>query len=127
MATVAVGIADQKARSAAVAGACERALRRDADREHVHAIDGFRRYTEGDATRDRVRPGGDVLDGGEFAKTIVFTHKQHWQPPDRGHVHDLEQQALIERAVAEEGDRHLTATAPLGAQRSAGGERNAAA
>ena len=49
------------------------------------------------------------------------------QPPDRRHVHDLEQQALIERAVAEEGGGDLALAVPLGAQRRAGGERNAAA
>ena len=76
---------------------------------------------------NRVWPSGDVLDGGEFAEAVIFADEQHRQPPDRRHVHDLEQQALIERAVAEKGGRHLTAAAPLGAQRGAGGERNAAA
>ena len=72
-------------------------------------------------------PGGDVLDGGEFAIAVVFADEQHRQAPDRRHVHDLEQQALIECAVAEKGGSDLTAAVPLGAQRGAGGERNAAA
>ena len=68
-----------------------------------------------------------LLVGRVFVVEVVLADVDDGQLPQRRHVHDLVDQALAERAVAEEADRDLVRAAHLGRQGRAGRDAGAAA
>src|SRR6185295_6210930 len=126
VAVVPVGLALEEGAALAAAGPLHQALHRGVHRLHVlpvHAL-GVHAHRAGagqDLATDRLGARG-VL-----AVEVVLAHVDDRQLPERGHVHGLVEQALPERAVAEEAHRDLAALAHLGGQRGAGGEARGAA
>src|SRR5512142_259522 len=104
VAVVAVGGADEEARPLAGPRPLDGAQRRLVDRDDVLAVDLVGRDPEGlRARRDRAR--GHVLPVRVLVVEVVLADVDHRQLPERGHVHHLVEQALAERALAEEADR----------------------
>src|SRR5204862_415228 len=64
--------------------------------------------------------GGSLGAGRVLAVEVVLADVDHRQRPERGHVHRLVQEALAERAVAEEARRDLAAAPHLRRQRGPG-------
>jgi hypothetical protein len=87
----------------------------------VLPVDGLGRDAEGDGA------GGDVAGGRlrvvrVLVVEVVLADVDHWQPPERGHVHDLVEQPLPERALAEEADGDRVGAAGAGGEGGAGGD-----
>src|SRR5664279_1708951 len=100
MAVQAVGLAHEEAGPLAAARALDGARRSRVDGPHVLAVDGLRGQPEG------LRARGDAACGRlavvrVLAVEVVLAHVDDGQLPQRRHVHDLVEQALAERALAE--------------------------
>jgi len=63
------------------------------------------------------RVGGRLEVVGVLVVEVALADVDHGQRPQRRHVHDLIQQPLAERAVAEEAGGHLAALALFGRER----------
>src|SRR5262245_5061821 len=126
VAVVPVRLALEKRRPLAAPRAIHESLHRRVDRLHVLAVDRLRVDAEGlrarqNLARDRFA-ARRVL-----AVEIVLAHVDHRELPERGHVHRLVEQALAQRAVAEEAHGDLSGAAHLRRQRGAGGDARRAA
>src|SRR4051812_35732914 len=104
MTVIAVRRSEQERRPAARPSELDSSLRRRSHREHVLAVDLLRRDPERlGAFGDRAgRHLGEVR---VLVVEVVLADVDDRQLPQRGHVHDLVQQALSERPVAEEAHR----------------------
>src|SRR5882672_6433410 len=125
VAVVPVGLALEEGGALAAARPLDEALHGGVHRLHVLAVHalGVHAHRAGagqDLARDR------LVAGGVLAVEIVLADVDDGQLPERGHVHGLVEQALPERAVAEEAHRDLAALAHLGGERGAGGEARGA-
>src|SRR5438270_10068699 len=81
---------------------------------------------------ERARPREDVARRdvevvGVLVVLVVLADVDHWQPPERGHVHHLVDEPLAERALSEEAHRDLVAAAPFCRERGAGRDPGGAA
>jgi hypothetical protein len=116
----AVGLALDEGRAAAAPGALDGLARGLGDGQDVVAVDldagqAIRRRAAGDG---RVAAGVGERDlGGEL---VVLADEQDGQLPDRGHVQPLVEGPVVDRAVAEEGDRHPVRAQEPGAVAGAG-------
>mmetsp|Transcript_22179 Transcript_22179/g.74620 ORF Transcript_22179/g.74620 Transcript_22179/m.74620 type:complete len:407 (+) Transcript_22179:157-1377(+) len=79
-------------------------LDRLADHEHILAVAPDSRDVLAAGVVVRVRRGPGL--GGAHAVLVVLADKDDGQLPEGGHVHALEELALVGRTVAVEGDRH---------------------
>src|SRR5438445_3471627 len=124
VAVVPVGLALEEGRPLAVPRALDEAPHRRVDGLDVLAVDAL--------GVDPQRPGArqDVAGDGLAARRVlavevVLAEVDDGEPPERRHVHHLVEQALPERAVAEEADGDLVGAPHLrrqrGARRDAGG------
>src|SRR6266496_1471628 len=87
--------------------------------QHVLPVDLRGRNAERlSACRDR--PGRDFGEVCVFVVEVVLAHVDDRQLPERGHVHDLVQQPLAERAVAEETHGDAISAQTLRSKRGAG-------
>ncbi len=121
MAVVAVRLALEEGRALAAPRALDQPLHRRVHGLHVLAVDALGVDAEGPRTRQDL--AGDGLAARRvLAVEIVLADIDDRQFPQRGHVHRLVQQALPQRAVAEEARGDLTAAAHLGRERGAGGD-----
>src|SRR6056297_136390 len=126
VAVVAVRVAQQERRSLAAAGAAHELGGGGTDGAEVLAVD----VLDVDAERARAvedRAGGDLVVVGVLVVHVVLAHVHDRQLPELRHVHHFVQQALAQRALAEEADGDVAVAAPLGAQGGAGGDAGAAA
>src|SRR6266851_1553145 len=126
VAVVAIGLALEERGPLAAARALHQSLHGGVHRLHVLAVDALgvdahRAGPQQDLARDRL--GG----GGVLEVKVVLADVDDGQLPERGHVHGLVEQALPQRAVAEEAHRDLAALAHLGGERGAGGDARGAA
>src|SRR5437660_1074901 len=126
VAEVAVRLAEQERGAAAGAGPGHGRRGGAVDRLDVLAVH------LGGLDPEGAGPGGQVAGGGlrvvrVLVVEVVLADVDDGQAPQRGHVHRLVQQALAERAVAEEADGHLVGAAPAGGHRRSGGDAGAAA
>src|SRR5256885_11378208 len=114
-----IGVEDEEGRPFARAGALDGARRRRVHGADVLAVDLLRRDPERLRPRDHLARGrlGDVR---VLAVEVVLAGVDHGQLPERGHVHHLVEDALAERAVAEEADRDLVGAAHPGGHGRAG-------
>jgi len=122
VAVVAVRQHHEEARPVALAGALDGAGRRVVHGEDVLAVDLLGRDPEGlgaagDRARGRLRPVRVLV------VHVVLADVDHRQLPERGHVHHLVEEALAERALAEEAGGDLVGPARLG--REGGARRDA--
>src|SRR5918911_1122421 len=122
----AVRIEDEEGGAVAAPRPLDRALRRVVHGAHVLAVDLPGRNAE--------RLGaGEHLAGRRLrvvrvlAVEVVLAGVDHRQLPERGHVHHLVEDALAERAVAEEADGDLLGTAHLRGHRRSGRDARRAA
>src|SRR6266540_760155 len=102
----AVGVEDEERRSAAGARSLDRAGGRIEDGAHVLAVDFLRLDAE------RLCPQAKVACRRlcvmrVLVVEVVLARVDNGQPPQRGHVHHLVEDALAERAFAEEADGDL--------------------
>ena len=97
------------------------------DGEDVHAVDAFRGNREGAAPVEVVRARGDRAGLCKLTVAVVLADIHHWQLPDCGHVHGLEQHALVEDAVAKKADGDLAGAPHPCRECGTGGERHTAA
>src|SRR6056297_945708 len=126
VAVVAVRVAQQERRSLAAAGAAHELGGGGTDGAEVLAVD----VLDVDAERARAVEdcaGGDLVVVGVLVVHVVLAHVHDRQLPELRHVHHFVQQALAQRALAEEADGDVAVAAPLGAQGGAGGDAGAAA
>ena len=121
----AVGRRLDQGRAIAVPGVADRGLRHAAHVHDVVAVGGrsrhpVRRGARGDALhRPRLAPLGGQR------HLVVLAHEDDRQAPDRREVQGLVDEALIDGAVAEEGDRDLPAAPDLRTERRAACDRQA--
>src|SRR5258705_6880925 len=112
MAVVAVGLALEERRPLAPPRTLHEAPHRRVDRLDVLAVDAL----GVDAQRARARQdlaGNGLGPGRVLAGEGVLADIDDARLPDRRHVHRVVEQALTQRAVAEESDDDLSAPAPL--------------
>src|SRR3954471_2920518 len=126
VAVVAVGVAEQERGAAAVPRALDELGRLRVHGPHVLTVHLPRLDPEGP------RPPEDVARGRlEVVRVlvveVVLADVHDGEPPQRGHVHDLVEDPLAERTLAEEADRDLVRAPALGRQRGAGGDAGRAA
>src|SRR5712692_10132377 len=117
----AVGVAVKEARPLAAASARHRLLGGFEDRADVLAVD----LLEGDREGFGPRPhgtGGRLRGRRVLAVEVVLADVEHRQLPERGHVQALVEQALPQRALAEEAGGDLVAAAPARGERGPGGD-----
>ena len=127
MAADAVGLRFDQRRSFTAPGSfdgIERSLR---DLPEIVAVDDHARHGIGARPICHVRHRGRALGRGRHAVAVVLAHEDHRQLPHRGHVERLVKGALVVGAVAKERDHHIVGFAPLGRQRRADRDRDAAA
>ena len=101
MTVVAIGDALQERRALAAARALDVVRGRLVDGAHVLAVDGMRRDAK------RLRAGGNVAGRGflevrVLVIAVVLAHEDDGKLPQLGEVHLLVEDALTERALAEE-------------------------
>src|SRR5712691_7435185 len=118
MAVVAVRVAEQERRAAAAACALDQLGRLRVHRAHVLPVDLARLDAE------RARPGENLAGSRlEVVRVlvvlVVLADVDHGQLPERRHVHDLVDEPLAERPLAEEADGDLVGPAPLRRERGA--------
>ena len=127
MAAGAIGLALDQRRPLAPAraiGGGERGFRYSGE---IIAVDNDARHRIGDGA------GRDILDRGgargrdRHAVEIVLADEHHGQLPDRSEIERLVEGAFVVGAVAEERHRDRAGFQPLGAERRADGDRQAAA
>ncbi len=127
VAVEAVGVADQVGRPLAAAGPLDQLVGGGVDGEQVHAVDGHARDAVARRASGRVAAGDAPVGARRHGVLVVLAHVHHRQLPDRGQVRRLVQDALLERAVAEEADRDRAGVLELRGQRRAGRQAHAAA
>src|SRR5713226_8995521 len=126
MAVVAVRIAQQEGRPVAVTRAFDESLRQRVDGAYVL------RVNVGGVDPERARPLEYIACGRlevmrVLVVEVVLADVDHGQLPQRCHVHDLVEEALTERALAEEADRNLIGAAVLRGEGGAGRDPGRAA
>src|SRR5215211_4497847 len=119
VAVVAVCLADEKAGALAATSTLDGAVGGRVDGARVLPVDFLRRDPE------RRRPRSDVARGRlrevrVLVVGVVLADVDHRQLPEGPHVHHFVEDALAERALAEEADRDLVGTPRLGRERRAG-------
>src|SRR5438309_1932438 len=119
MAVIAVRVAEEEGRAASLACALDEVGGVRVDSTRVLTVD-FARFDP-----ERARPREDVARRdvevvGVLVVLVVLADVDHWQPPERGHVHHLVDEPLAERALSEEAHRDLVAAAPFCRERGAG-------
>src|SRR3989454_4796172 len=119
MAVVAIGLALQERRALAAARTLDEPPHGRVDELHVLAVDALGVDPEGPGAGEDLA-GGGLGAGRVLAVEVVLADVDHRQHPERGHVHHLVQEALAERAVAEEAHRDLPAAPHLRRQRGPG-------
>src|SRR5215472_10981043 len=126
VAAVAVGVAEQKARSLTGPRPLDRSGRGCVHRHHVLAVDLGRLDAERPGARGQVaRRRLQIV--GVLVVEVVLADVDHRQAPERSHVHRLVEQALTKCPIAEEADGHLIGAAPPGRHRGAGRDAPATA
>src|SRR5437763_9561564 len=126
MAVIAVRVAEEEGRAASLAGALDELGGVRVDGTRVLTVD-FARFDP-----ERTRPREDVARRdlevvGVLVVLVVLADVDHWQPPERGHVHHLVDEPLAERALSEEAHRDLVGAAPFCRERGAGRDSGGAA
>src|SRR3954447_17949396 len=126
VAVVAVRVREQERRATAGPRALDEGRRLRVHRARVLAVDLARLDPE------RARPREDVARRRvEIVRVlvveVVLADVDHGQLPERRHVHDLVDETLAERALAEEADGDLVGAAVLRAERGAGRDAGATA
>src|SRR6266536_1936945 len=126
VAVVAVGVAEQEGRARAAPPAPDELRGLRVDGAGILPVDLARLDPE------RPRPGEDVARRRlEIVRVlvveVVLADVDDRELPERGHVHDLVEDPLAERALAEEADRDLVGAAALRRERGAGGDAGRAA
>src|SRR5579883_420748 len=125
MAVIPVRIHKQESRTFAFPRPLHQALGGGVDGPYILPIDAFRVNAEGLPARQDVA-GGDFGEMRVLVVHVVLADVDHRQLPDRGHVHDLVERPLSQRAFSEETDRNAPIAEPLGRKCSAGGDAGAA-
>src|SRR5438552_1529150 len=126
VAVIAVRVALQESRPLAVARALDEALRHRVDRAHVLSVDVDR------VDPERARPTEHVAGRRlEVVRVlvveVVLADVEDRQRPQRCHVHDLVQDPLAERALADEAHGDLVGAAALCGEGGAGRDPGRAA
>src|SRR5215467_7324130 len=106
VAAVAVGVAEQEAGPGASTRPRNRFGGSGVDCHHILPVHLVGRDVEGGGARQRVA-GGRLAAVRVLVVEVVLADVDDRQLPERGHVHDLVEEALPERPLAEEADRNL--------------------
>ena len=103
----AVSPALQKCGPSSVASTPDRFSGRLVDGQDVVAVDLEPGHAVGRAPRGDTGTGRGVGEWDFGGELVVLAHEQDRQLPDPGHVQTFVKRPVVDRAVAEEGDRHL--------------------
>src|SRR4051812_43022297 len=126
MAVIAVRVREQERRPIAAARALDELARRRIDGAHVLPVHLTRLDAEGLRTAENLA-GRRLEVVRVLVVHVVLADVDHRQLPERRHVHDLVDEPLAERALAEEADGDLVGSAELRAVGGAGGNAGGAA
>ena len=92
---------------------------------HIHAVDLLAGNAEGSAARaELIRHGGGARGRRAHGIAVVLDDEDDRQLPERGHVEGLVDLALVGRAIAEIGDRHMVVAAILVGEGEARAQRH---
>src|ERR1051326_3701509 len=126
MAVKAVSVAEHESWPFASARALHQPLRRFIHSANVLTIHDFAWDTKGGGSLGQIASSRlGVM--GIFVVHVVFTDVNDRELPQRGHIHDLVEDTLTQRAIAKEADGHLVAAAHLDRHSSPGGDTRTSA
>ena len=95
--------------------------------QDVVAVDVDSGHSVAGAAAGHARVAGRVRKGHFGRELVVLAHEQHRQLPDAGHVEPFVEGAVVDGAVAEEGDGHLIGLEHLETISGPGGLKDARA
>ncbi len=93
---------------------------------HVVPVDPFRPHRVGGGAVDHVAGRGSLMVGGGHGILVVLAHEKYRQLPQSGHVEALVEDALAQRAIAEEDHGHTGLMLQALVEGAADGDRDGA-